>query len=310
MSTAIITSDTSINHNAGMSEHPERPERITAIVETLKKNKKLIWKKNKEFDKEILKITHTPEHIDKVNKAFPEKGFHFLDADTIISPGSKDASYDAVGSIIRGIDGIESGEFKNFFACVRPPGHHATKDNSMGFCIFNSIACGAMYLLNKYKYKKILILDFDIHHGNGTADIFYDNKNVCYISLHQYPFYPGISGSTENKGLYNNCLNIPLPAGTRSREYLDAFEHALKKIKEFKPDYILISAGFDAVMSDPIGQFNLRPKDFYEITKRILFCAKKYCNGKVGSILEGGYMLLDTAKSANEHVKALLEYNK
>ena len=308
MSTAIITSDTSINHNANMPEHPERPERITAIVETLKKNKKLIWKKTKEFDKNILKLTHTPDHIDKVNKAFPEKGLHFLDADTIISPGSKDASYDAVGSIIAGIDGIESKKFNNFFACVRPPGHHATKNNSMGFCIFNSIACGAIYLLNKYKYKKILILDFDIHMGNGTADIFYDNENVCYISLHQYPFYPGISGSADNKGLYNNCLNIPLPAGTGSREYLDAFEHALKKIKEFQPDYILISAGYDAVMSDPIGQFNLKPKDFYEITKRILVYAKKYCNGKVGSILEGGYHLSQTAESANEHVNALLEF--
>jgi acetoin utilization deacetylase AcuC-like enzyme len=165
MSTAIITSDTSLNHNAGMSEHPEKPERITAIVETLKKNKKLIWKKTKEFDKEILKVTHTSNHVDKVNKAFPEKGLHFLDADTIISPGSKDASYDAVGSIITGIDAIENGEFNNFFACVRPPGHHSTKDTSMGFCIFNSISCGAMYLLKKYKYKKILILDFDIHMG-------------------------------------------------------------------------------------------------------------------------------------------------
>ena len=307
MKTAIITSDTSINHNAGMSEHPERPERITTIVETLKKNKKLIWKKTKEFDKNILKLTHTPNHIDKVNKAFPEKGLHFLDADTVISPGSKDASYDAVGSIIRGIDGIENEEFNNFFACVRPPGHHATKDNSMGFCIFNSIACGATYLLNKYKYKKILILDFDIHMGNGTADIFYDNENVCYISLHQYPFYPGISGSAENKGLYNNCLNIPLPAGTGSREYFDAFEHALKKIKEFRPNYILISAGFDALSDDIIGQFNLKPKDFYEMTKRIIIYAKKYCNGKVGSILEGGYNIQSTAKAANEHVNALLE---
>ena len=309
MKTAIITSDTSINHNAGMSEHPERPERITAIVETLKKNKKLIWKKTKEFDKNILKLTHTPNHIDKVNKAFPEKGLHFLDADTVISPGSKDASYDAVGSIIRGIDGIENEEFNNFFACVRPPGHHATKDNSMGFCIFNSIACGATYLLNKYKYKKILILDFDIHMGNGTADIFYDNENVCYISLHQYPFYPGISGSADNKGLYNNCLNIPLPAGTGSREYFDAFEHALKKINEFQPNYILISAGFDGLYDDLIGQFNLKPKDFYEMTKRIIFYAKKYCNGKVGSILEGGYTLESTAKAANEHVNALLEFN-
>jgi len=306
--TAIITSDTSLNHNATISEHPEKPERITAIVETLKRNNKLIWKKTRDFDKTILKLTHTSDHVDKINKAFPEKGLHFLDADTIISPGSKDASYDAVGSIITGIDGIENGEFKNFFACVRPPGHHATKDVSMGFCIFNSIACGATYLLNKYKYKKVLILDFDIHMGNGTADIFYDNQNVCYVSLHQYPFYPGISGSEKNKGLYNNCLNIPLPAGTGSREYLDAFDHALKKIKEFQPDYILLSAGYDAVHSDPIGQFNLKPKDFYVITKRILAYAKKYCNGKVGSILEGGYDLTQTAESANEHVNALLEF--
>ena len=309
MKTAIITSDTSLNHNTGMG-HPERADRITAIVETLKKNKELIWKKTKNYDKEIIKATHTPKYVENVNKAFPNEGLHFLDADTVVSPGSKDASYDAVGSIITGIDGIENGEFDNFFACVRPPGHHATKDTSMGFCVFNSVSCGTLHLLKKYKYKKVLILDYDIHMGNGTADIFYDNKNVCYISLHQYPFYPGISGRAENRGLYNNCLNIPLPAGTESLEYFDAFDRALNKIKEFRPDYILLSSGFDGLLEDPLGNFKLKPKDYYEITKRILIYAKKYCNGKVGSILEGGYQLKKTAEAANQHVKALLEYSK
>ncbi len=307
MKTAIITSDTSLNHNTGVG-HPEKPDRVSAVIENLKKNKKLIWKKPVKFNKNILNITHTSEYINNVEKSFPNEGLVFLDGDTIVSPGSKDATLDAVGSIISAIDGVENKEFKNAFCAVRPPGHHAEKEKAMGFCIYNNVAVGANYLINNYKYKKIAIIDFDVHHGNGTQDIFFNNDKVLYISTHQYPFYPG-SGDNSQKGLHNNILNIPLQAGTGSREYLIAYEYVLKKLKNFKPEYILFSAGFDAHKDDPLAQLQLTSKDFYEITKRTIKCAQKYCGGKVVSILEGGYDLNALAESADEHVNALLEFN-
>jgi len=307
MNTAIITSDTSINHETGLG-HPENPDRVTAVIEKLKKNKNLIWKKNKKFDRKILDFTHTPEYVEQVENSFPKKGLTFLDADTIISPGSKEATYDAVGSIISAIDGVEKKEFKNAFCAVRPPGHHSEKEKSMGFCIYNNVAVGANYLIKKYSYKKIAIIDFDVHHGNGTQDIFYNNKKVLYISTHQYPYYPG-SGSDKEKGIYNNIFNIPLPAGTTSQEYLNAYEHVLKKIKDFKPEFILFSAGFDAHKDDPLAQLQLSSKDYYELTKRTLEYAKDNCNSKVVSILEGGYDLNALAESTNEHVNALLKFN-
>ena len=307
MNTAVITSDTSINHETGIG-HPEKPDRVTAVIKNLKKNKNLIWKKNKKFDHEILDFTHTPKYVKQVENSFPKKGLAFLDADTIVSPGSKDATYDAVGSIISAIDGVENKEFKNAFCAVRPPGHHSEKEKSMGFCIYNNVAVGANYLIKNYKYKKIAIIDFDVHHGNGTQNIFYNNEKVLYISTHQYPYYPG-SGSDKEKGTYNNIFNIPLPAGTTSEEYLNAYEHVLKKIKDFRPEFILFSAGFDAHIDDPLAQLQLSSKDYYELTKRTLEYAKTNCKSKVVSILEGGYDLNALAESANEHVNALLEFN-
>ena len=309
MKTGLITSDTYQNHNTGEG-HPEKIDRVTAVIDNFKKldNKDLIWKKPSKFDRSLLEITHNSDYINFVEKSFPEKGLSFLDGDTIVSPGSKDATSDAVGSIITAIDGVQNKDFKNAFCAVRPPGHHAEKNKAMGFCIYNNVAVGANYLINKYKLKKIAIIDFDVHHGNGTQDIFYDNERVLYISTHQYPYYPG-SGTSDEKGKHNNILNIPLPAGTTSEEYLNAYEFVLKKIKEFKPEFILLSAGFDAHKDDPLAQLQLESKDFYNITKRTLELSKQYCDGKVVSILEGGYDLLALQESTEMHVKALLEFN-
>ncbi len=199
-------------------------------------------------------------------------------------------------------------EFKNAFCSVRPPGHHCNQNKAAGFCILNNVAIGANYLINKYKYKKIAIIDFDVHHGNGTQDIFYENENVLFISTHQYPYYPG-TGSEKEKGKFNNIVNIPLPAGTTSDEYLNAFEFALKKLKEFNPEFVLISAGFDGHEADPLAQFKLQTEDFYTITKRILTTSKKFCNGKIVSILEGGYDLQALQDSTKRHVDALIEFN-
>ena len=309
MKTAIITSDTYQNHNTG-DGHPEKIDRVTAVIDNFKKlnNKNLIWRKPSNFNKSILIKTHSSEYINQVNNSFPENGFNFLDGDTVVSPGSKEATKDAVGSIITAIDGIENKEFKNAFCAVRPPGHHAEKEKAMGFCIYNNVAVGANYLIEKYKYKKIAIIDFDVHHGNGTQDIFFNNEKVLYISTHQYPYYPG-SGSEKEKGKFNNILNIPLEAGTTSAEYLNAYENVLKKLKEFKPEFLLFSAGFDAHINDPLAQLRLGSEDFYKITKKTLEFSKSFCNGNVVSILEGGYNLKALQDSTQRHLEALIEFN-
>ena len=309
MKTGLITSDTYQNHNTG-NGHPEQVARVSVILENLKRlnNKNLIWKKPSKVTNKILETTHDTNYIDFVQSSFPKNELAFLDGDTIISPGSKEATEDAVGSIIAAIDGVQNEEFKNAFCAVRPPGHHAEKNKAKGFCIYNNVAVGAHYLIEKYKFKKIAIIDFDVHHGNGTQDIFYNNEKVLYISTHQYPFYPG-SGSEDEKGKYDNIFNLPLPAGTTSEEYLNAYEFVLKKIKKFKPEFILFSAGFDAHKNDPLAQLQLASRDFYDLTKRTLELSKQYCNGKVVSILEGGYDLNALKESTEMHVRALLEFN-
>ena len=309
MKTGLITSTTYQNHDTGPG-HPEQIARVTVINQNFKKlnNPNILWKKPSKISDEIIQITHDAKYLELVKNSFPSKGFYSLDGDTILSPGSKEATFDAAGSIIAAIDGVQNKEFKNAFASVRPPGHHCNQNKAAGFCILNNVAIGAKYLLKKYNYKKIAIIDFDVHHGNGTQDIFYENENVLFISTHQYPYYPG-SGSEQEKGKFNNIYNIPLPAGTNSEEYLNAFEFALKKLKEFKPEFVLISAGFDSHVKDPLAQFKLETEDFYIITKRILETSKKFCNGKIVSILEGGYDLDALKDSAKRHVDALIEFN-
>ena len=309
MKTGLITSDTYQNHNTGEG-HPEKIDRVTVVIDNFRKldNKNLIWKKPTNFDQDLLIKTHSLDYINQVQKSFPQNGFNFLDGDTVVSPGSKDATKDAVGSILTAIEGVQNKDFKNAFCAVRPPGHHAEKEKAMGFCIYNNVAVGANYLIEKYKYNKIAIIDFDVHHGNGTQNIFYDNEKVLYISTHQYPYYPG-SGSEKEKGKYNNIFNIPLEAGTTAVEYLNAYEHVLNKLKEFKPEFLLFSAGFDAHIDDPLAQLRLSSEDFYTLTKRTLEISKPFCNGNVVSILEGGYDLKALQDSTQRHVDALIEFN-
>ena len=305
MRTAIITSDSSEKHITG-DGHPEQPKRMEAIISILKRNKDLIWDKPSVVPEEILKITHSEEYLSNLKNSFPKKGIKFIDGDTVISPGSKDAVFDAAGSTIKAIDGIESKKFKNAFCVVRPPGHHAERTKAMGFCCLSNAGIAVNYLINKYKYKKIACVDFDVHWGNGNYDVLYDNKKSLYISTHQYPFYPG-GGTERDKGKYNNSLNIPLPAGTNSEQYFNAYDRVIDRLEKFKPDYLIFSAGFDAHADDPLAQFELKSQDFYEITKRTLKATNKFTKGKVISVLEGGYDLNALAESSLNHVKALSE---
>ena len=309
MKTAIITTDTYLNHDTGQG-HPEKADRVTVIIDHLKraKSKNLIWKKPVKFDLKYLEFAHDKKYLNNVKESFPKQGLNFLDGDTIVSPGSKEATRDAVGSILTAIDGVMKKDLDNAFCAVRPPGHHAEKQKAMGFCVYNNIAVGAYYLLEMYKLKKVAIIDFDVHHGNGTQNIFYDNEKVLYVSSHQYPYYPG-SGAAKEKGNKNNVLNVPLSAGTQSHEFLNAYDSIFKKLKEFRPEFILLSAGFDAHKDDPLAQINLESKDYHTLTKRILILGKELCGGKVVSILEGGYDLNALKESAEMHVNALLEYN-
>ena len=308
MKTGFISTKSSLNHDTG-DGHPENKYRIQSILEKMKKRNfyNLEWSEPGKFDETYLGKTHNSIYINEVKKAFPKKGRFFLDGDTVISPGSEEASYDAVSSIIFAIDSVKNKKLKNAFCAVRPPGHHAEYDKAMGFCIFNNVAVGANYLIDKYKFQRVAIIDFDVHHGNGTQNIFYSNKKVLYISTHQYPHFPG-TGASHEKGSHNNIFNLPLPAGTNSNEYFDAYEHVLKKLNEFKPEFILFSAGFDAHKDDPLSNINLKSKDYYEITKRTLIASRDYCKGNIVSILEGGYDLNALAESTEEHIKALIEF--
>ena len=305
MKTAIVTSDTSENHITG-DGHPEQPKRVKSIIEVLKKKKDLIWEKPSLVPDKILYLTHKKEYIKNLKNSFPINGIKFLDGDTVVSPGSKEAVFDAAGSTIKAIDGIEEKKFKNAFCVVRPPGHHAEKNKAMGFCCLSNAGIAANYIISKYGHKKVACVDFDVHWGNGNYSVLYDNKNSLYISIHQYPFYPG-GGSDNDKGKYNNSLNIPLPAGTNSEQYFNAYDRVIERLIEYKPDYLIFSAGFDAHKSDPLAQFQLSSKDFYEITKRTLKATNKFTSGKIVSVLEGGYDLNALAESAFNHVKALSE---
>ena len=307
MKTGVITTNSYLNHDTGQG-HPERADRVTVIIDHLKKlnSKNLIWKKPTKFDLKYLQLTHSKEYLNNVENSFPTQGLNFLDGDTILSPGSKEATSDAVGSIITAIDGVMKKDFRNAFCAVRPPGHHAEKQKAMGFCVYNNVAVGAYYLLEKYNLNKVAIIDFDVHHGNGTQDIFCNNEKVLYISSHQYPYYPG-SGAANEKGIKDNVLNIPLAAGTQSHEFLNAYDVVFKKLKEFKPEFILLSAGFDAHKDDPLARINLESKDYYTLTHRILIIAKELCGGKVVSILEGGYDLNALKESVDHHVQSLME---
>ncbi len=267
--------------------HPERPERLKAILNAIEKRglkERLVWLKPEKASIEDLKEVHTEEHI----KRILQNNETYIDPDTYISKNSPETALYAGGAVIKGIDEIISGKLKYIFACVRPPGHHATRNRAMGFCLFNNIAAGARYALKK-GIRKILIVDFDVHHGNGTQDIFYEDPQVFYFSTHEYPHYPG-TGSTEETGSGKGkgfTRNIPMRSGAGDREYIDVYNSILPEIVDnFRPEIILVSAGYDIHMDDPLSSINVTDEGIRAIVKSILR------NGIPAIFaLEGGYDL-------------------
>ena len=311
MKTALIHHPIYQKHDTGFG-HPETPKRYEVVMNALKSDQNF-WESLLEItptqaSKGLIQSAHTKEHFKQVETAF-EKGLDRLDADTTISMQSFDASLYAAGGACRAVDAVMLGEAKNAFVAVRPPGHHATAETAMGFCLFNNIAVAARYAQNKYKeIERVAIIDWDVHHGNGTQGIFYDDPSVYFFSMHQYPWYPG-TGSRGETG-FSRCLgyttNVPVQAETNPGEQKRMFNAAIGEINQnFKPDLIMISAGFDAHLTDPLGQLRLQDADFVQMTRTIKQWADETCNGRIISVLEGGYNLETLGKTVVNHVAEL-----
>ncbi len=253
-----------------------------------------------------IKRVHDDAYVQSVFAAVPQEGYANLDADTVISPGSGEAALFAVGGVCAAVDAVvEADGADNAFCALRPPGHHAERDRAMGFCLFNNVAIAAFHALQLPGIERVAVMDFDVHHGNGTQQAFWDHENLLYASTHQSPCYPG-GGEERERGAHGNIVNAPLPPGSSSEDFRDAFGFIRPAIKDFAPDLLLISAGFDAHHADPLAQMNLNEADFAWITTQLMAIADASAKGRVVSVLEGGYDLSALASSVQAHVKALM----
>ncbi len=309
MTTALIHDPAYLQHETG--RHPENARRLQAISDALEADL-VLWHRLVHLspqaagDKDLARC-HSPELIEHL-RDLCQRGVPFVDLDTVICQNSFAVAQLAAGAAMTAVDAVFTGAASNAFAYVRPPGHHATPLRSMGFCLFNNVAVGARYAQAKYGAERVLIIDWDVHHGNGTQDVFYDDASVFFFSMHQYPFYPG-TGATSETGIgkgEGTTLNIPLPEHTAARSQREAFRDALRFIeREFPPDLIVISAGFDSRRDDPLGGLLLEDSDFAEMTKEVLEMADRHAHGRVVSLLEGGYNLQTLGETVRTHLVAL-----
>lgn len=307
----IVLDKLYVDHDNGMG-HPESQERILAIVDMLKFTKLLdevVRIEPRDATKEEITLVHTPEYYDKIAST-KGRAKVFLDADTSTCPVSFDAALRAAGGMISAIDSVLSAEVDRAFPLVRPPGHHAEADRAMGFCLFNNVAVGAAYLTEVKGLERVLVIDWDIHHGNGTQHIFYDSSKVLYFSTHQYPFYPGTgaaeeAGSGEGEGY---TVNVPMTPGMGDSEFIKIFQEILKPIiDQYKPEFILVSAGFDIYFEDPLGGMKVTPEGFAKLTRLLTDEADRVCGGKIIFLLEGGYNLDGLWISTKEVIEELLD---
>ncbi|TGK85516.1 histone deacetylase [Leptospira bourretii] len=308
LKTGITFHEEFLKHNTGPG-HPETHGRLESILDHLSDlpSKNFLWKKDfKEAPLSVISSIHDPNYVRLVSRTCEEKGSGYLDGDTVFSSRSYMAANLAVGAGLYLADEVLLGNLKNGMALVRPPGHHAEADHAMGFCIFNNIAITAKYLQSK-GIKRILILDWDVHHGNGTQHQFYEDDSVYFISLHQFPFYPG-TGSLAERGKgkgFGTTMNIPLARGAGEFEYLSSFPSIQREMEKFQPEFVLVSAGFDAHKQDPLGGMNLPTSSFEIFTKEIQNIANTYSNGKMISFLEGGYDFKALSESVKLHLETL-----
>ncbi|KAF0118787.1 MAG: Histone deacetylase superfamily [Rhodospirillaceae bacterium] len=311
MSTLLISHPACMQHETGIS-HPERPERLTAIAQALA-TERFTALDRQEAPRAALALIerlHPRSYIEGILDAVPKNGSRHLDSDTVLSPASGEAALRAVGAVVAAVDAVAHGKAHNAFCPVRPPGHHAEPTTAMGFCIFNNVAIGAHHARAVHGFRRVAVVDFDVHHGNGTQAAFWNDAEMFYASTHQWPCYPG-TGAGHETGCAHNIVNVPLPPGSGS----EAFRHGVTErivpaLRAFKPEFLFISAGFDAHARDPLAGLELGKDDFAWVTRALTHLAAECCDGRVVSVLEGGYDLSALAESVAVHVEGLMAARK
>jgi acetoin utilization deacetylase AcuC-like enzyme len=309
MSTLLISHDTACLNHITPQGHPERPDRLRALTQAFGDEafNSLVRAQAPMAEADTVALCHPMDYVDAIRGASPDEGLIGLDADTVMSPGSFEAALRAVGGGTLAVDKVMAGEHANAFVSIRPPGHHAEKVRPMGFCLFNSAAIAARYAQRKHGLERVAIVDFDVHHGNGSQDIFWSDKTVMYCSTHEMPLYPG-TGSTSERGEFDTIVNAPLRAGDGSEKFREAMESViLPRLRGFRPELLVVSAGFDAHVRDPLANLNFVEADYTWVTQKLMDVANHSAEGRIVSVLEGGYDLQGLARSAAAHVTELMQ---
>jgi acetoin utilization deacetylase AcuC-like enzyme len=307
--TTLLFSHSACEEHIPNIGHPESPVRLQAIRKALAapEFEALLRREAPRAEESQIARVHPGDFVRDLLDRVPASGDYALDPDTHMTPGSGEAALRAAGAVVAAVDAVMAGEADNAFCAVRPPGHHAEPDRAMGFCLFNNVAVGALHAREAHGLHRIAVVDFDVHHGNGTQAAFWDDPDLFYGSTHQMPLYPG-TGSARERGVNANIVNAPLPPAAGSREFREAMRHNIvPALTAFQPEFLLISAGFDAHGEDPLAGLNFDEEDFAWATEQLLALARSACGGRVVSVLEGGYNPDALGRSVAAHVKALMQ---